>query len=72
MRNFCTECGAQLFATTALADEIVSVYAGSLDQHGNWQPEKEQFCDNKAPWVPGFGLSGGAERHVRNPDTEAP
>ncbi len=41
---------------TPLNHDIVSVPAGILEAAGKgWKPQKEQFCEDKSPWVPGFG-----------------
>ena len=58
----------------------MSIYAGTLDRVAEWKPDREQFCDNKAAWLPVFDLpdekggDGGGEwrRCVRNPGTARP
>jgi hypothetical protein len=69
VRNFCGNCGSQIFALTALNDQIVSLCAGSLDKVEEWRPEKEQYCRNTAEWVKPLE---GVQRHVTGPMSEAP
>ncbi|KAK7451078.1 hypothetical protein VKT23_012754 [Stygiomarasmius scandens] len=41
-------------ATTALADQIVSVSAGTLDEPylSRWRPDKEQYVSCRSGWLP--------------------
>lgn len=42
-RNFCGECGSNLFAYTPLYEDIVGVAAGTLDDfERGWKPGVEQ------------------------------
>ncbi|KAF2104856.1 hypothetical protein NA57DRAFT_51653 [Rhizodiscina lignyota] len=69
MRHFCQFCGSPIFATTPLWDEIVSVFAGTLNDQQAWKPMKEQYCDSKAPWLPDLGVT---DRTCRGPGSGAP
>ena len=53
---------------TPLNEEIISIPAGILERAGlDWIPQKEQFCNTKAEWVPLFGKDLVAQRFVRGP-----
>jgi len=54
-RHACERCSSFLFAYTPLAEQIVSVGAGTMDQVAAWAPDKEQYARNRAPWLPEFG-----------------
>lgn len=40
-----------MFNYTALADRIVSISAGSLDDFEEWRPTLEQYCIHRADFV---------------------
>jgi len=43
-RQFCSNCGTKLFALTPLAEHIVSIAAGSLDDFDQWRPVSAFAC----------------------------
>merc|ERR1711881_250833 len=44
-RQFCSKCGSQMFARTALMEDAVSVFAGGWVRDGKeWWPMREQFA----------------------------
>lgn len=44
-RQFCGNCGSQLFAITPLLEDHVSVFAGSWVRNTeDWKPMRAQFC----------------------------
>jgi hypothetical protein len=61
-RNFCPRCGSLLFGTPRHASEIVTIYAGTLDDPSRFNAEFVQFTserhrlDARQPDIP---------RHVR-------
>jgi hypothetical protein len=46
-RNFCTHCGSLLFGTPQHAPEIVSIYAGTLDDPSRFKAEFVQFASER-------------------------
>jgi hypothetical protein len=42
-RNFCPQCGSLLFGTPQHAPDIVTIYAGTLDDPARFNPEFAQF-----------------------------
>ncbi|KAK8185357.1 Mss4-like protein [Phyllosticta capitalensis] len=76
-RHFCGDCGSNLWITTPLVEGIVSVLTGTLDAgvaREAWRPNKEQYIEAKAHWLPDFDLiekPGVAMRHERGPSLDA-
>lgn len=69
-RGFCKTCGSKISASTPLNNDIISVPAGILATAGlDWVPDKEQFCLDKAMWVPDFG-DRIVQRFTRGPGGE--
>lgn len=64
-RNFCVNCGSQLWATNPINDGIISVFAGTMDNFDEWRPDREQYCISRAEWLPAF--EGLQEKHVSGP-----
>ncbi len=48
-RNFCPECGSNLFGVTDFG--LVSVAAGTLDDPERFQPSKKVFVDDAPHWA---------------------
>ena len=51
VRNFCSECGSQLFGTPEAAPEMVTIYAGSLDDPALFQPKEALFTSQRPEWA---------------------
>lgn len=51
VRNFCIECGSLLFGTPQVAPELVTIYAGSLDDASLFQPSDALFVGVRPPWA---------------------
>ena len=49
-RQFCKNCGSNMFNFTPLYD-IVSVSAGALDDFDEWKPTLEQYCIHRSDFV---------------------
>lgn len=49
-RQFCKNCGSNMFNFTPLYD-IVSVSAGVLDDFEEWRPTLEQYCIHRADYL---------------------
>lgn len=48
--HFCPACGVRLFHVGRESPEIVSVKAGSLDEHGRLSPIGHIWTDSAQPW----------------------
>ncbi|WP_175158973.1 GFA family protein [Paraburkholderia fynbosensis] len=46
-RNFCAHCGSLLFGTPRHAPEIVTIYAGTLDDPSRFKAEFVQFTSER-------------------------
>ncbi|OLL28616.1 aldehyde-activating protein [Burkholderia sp. SRS-W-2-2016] len=46
-RNFCAHCGSLLFGTPHHAPEIVTIYAGTLDEPSRFRAEFVQFTSER-------------------------
>jgi hypothetical protein len=46
-RNFCPQCGSLLFATPHHAPQIVTIYAGTLDDPSRFKAEFVQFTSER-------------------------
>lgn len=56
VRNFCSICGSLLFGLPEHAPEIVTLYAGTLDEPSHFKPTFAQFtCERYA--LAGVGLT---------------
>lgn len=51
VRNFCSECGSLLFGTPEAAPEMVTIYAGSLDDPACFAPAEALFASQRPPWA---------------------
>jgi len=49
-RNFCPICGSLLFGATEAAPDIVTLYAGTLDDPSQLRPAYIQFSRNRPNW----------------------
>ncbi|MEV4420559.1 GFA family protein [Patulibacter sp. NPDC049589] len=50
-RNFCSNCGSQLFSILGDADDIVWIKAGTLNDASWLEPELEAWTDSAQPWA---------------------
>ena len=62
VRNFCTDCGSLLFGLPEHAPEIVTIYAGTLDEPSRFKPTFAQFTGDRYA-LSGTGLT--LVEHVR-------
>lgn len=46
-RNFCAQCGSLLFGTPEHAPDIVTIYAGTLDEPSQFRAEFVQFTSER-------------------------
>jgi len=51
IRNFCSECGSQLFGTPESAPELVTIYVGGLDDPTAFFPREALFVGQRPPWA---------------------
>jgi hypothetical protein len=51
VRNFCSECGCLLFGTPEVAPEMVTIYAGSLDDPAAFEPKEALFISQRPDWA---------------------
>src|SRR5215831_3768231 len=51
VRNFCSECGSLLFGTPESAPDLVTIYAGSLDDPTSFSPTEALFISQRPPWA---------------------
>jgi hypothetical protein len=51
VRNFCFECGSLLFGTPEAAPQMVTIYAGSLDDPTQFQPKEALFTSQRPEWA---------------------
>lgn len=50
VRNFCPDCGSLLFGTPEVAPDLVTIYAGSLDDPALFKPQAAQFTRWRHDW----------------------
>ncbi len=50
IRHFCPTCGSLLFGTPEVAPDLITIYAGSLDDPSVFEPELVQFTHDRAAW----------------------
>jgi len=50
VRHFCADCGSLLFGTPEVANEMVTIYAGSLDDKTIFTPTSVIFGRSKVHW----------------------
>lgn len=51
VRNFCAACGNLLFGTPLAAPEMVTLYAGSLDDTTAFMPTEAFFTSQRPAWA---------------------
>ena len=51
VRNFCSECGSLLFGTPEADPELVTIYAGSLDDSTVFSPREALFIAHRPSWA---------------------
>ena len=50
-RNFCPVCGSTLFGLPDMAPDLVTLYAGSLDDPTGFVPAREIFVRDRPAWA---------------------
>ena len=50
VRNSCPHCGSLLFGTPQVAPDLVTIYAGSLDEPEQFRPTHAQFVRDRRSW----------------------
>lgn len=50
IRHHCAECGSLLYGTPETAPDIVTIYAGSLDDPSVFQPSAAIFTRSRPAW----------------------
>jgi len=50
VRHFCPTCGSQIFGEPGSVPEIVSIYAGTLDDTADFRPTDAIFTASRAAW----------------------
>ena len=65
VRNFCRDCGSLLFGTPESAPEMVTLYAGSLDDPAAFSPTAALFAGQRPPWAK---LAAPLTEHVALPE----
>lgn len=51
VRNICMECGSLLFGTPESAPELVTIYAGTLDEPAHFDPRDAIFVAQRPTWA---------------------
>lgn len=51
VRNVCIECGSLLFGTPESAPDLVTIYAGTLDDYAAFAPDAALFVSQRPPWA---------------------
>lgn len=51
VRNFCSACGSLLFGTPESAPDVVTIYAGSLDDATYFSPTDALFTSQRPSWA---------------------
>ncbi len=51
VRHFCPECGSLLFGTPEVVPDMVTIYAGSLDDPNAFVPEQAIFTRERPHWA---------------------
>lgn len=51
VRNFCSECGSLLFGMPESAPEMITIYAGSLDDPSSLSPTDALFVSQRPAWA---------------------
>ena len=51
-RQFCGDCGSQLFSERANMPDYLSLKVGTLDDPSECPPDVQIFTSSKQPWVP--------------------
>jgi hypothetical protein len=64
VRHFCAHCGSMLYGLPEVAPDLVTLYAGSLDDPRDFKPDYVQFLRDRRDWdrmtwdAPGHHLAG--------------
>ena len=64
VRHFCAHCGSMLFGLPEIAPDLVTLYAGSLDDPRDFKADYVQFLRDRRDWdrmtwdAPGHHLAG--------------
>jgi hypothetical protein len=56
VRHFCSECGSLLFGAPESAPEMITIYAGSLDDPSLFSPTDAIFVSQRPAWAALRGL----------------
>lgn len=48
--GFCGACGSPIFKTTAMAPDLIFIYAGSLDDPAIFPAPREVFTESRPEW----------------------
>ena len=64
VRNICIECGSLLFGTPESAPDLVTIYAGTLDDCASFVPDAALFVSQRPPWA---ALALALVEHQRMP-----
>ncbi len=65
VRNFCSECGSLLFGTPESAPDMITIYAGSLDDSSSLSPTDAIFVSQRPVWA---ALRGTLAEHDTMPE----
>jgi hypothetical protein len=49
-RNFCPACGATVFGETEIVPDLLTLYAGGLDDPGDFKPDMTLFNRDRLAW----------------------
>jgi hypothetical protein len=52
VRNHCARCRSLMFGMPEAAPDLVTIYAGTLDDPGVCRPTRAQFLRSRQPWDP--------------------
>ena len=66
VRNFCSECGSLLFGTPESDPELITIYAGGLDDSTVFSPREALFIAHRPSWAK---LAAQLVEHVALPGT---
>ncbi len=69
VRNFCPECGSLLFGTPESASEMVTIYAGTLDDSSVFCPTEAIFVRQRPAWA---ALAIPLSEHSALPQPQTP
>lgn len=50
VRHFCPTCGSQIFATDVATPDVLTIFAGTLDDTSLFQPETAIYIRSRPDW----------------------